>query len=159
VIVSRPNEPERTERFHIMFEDAMEQAWDQVEQKAFNLATGVEREILNHQGRVSYKMDAELLALGVRGELAYELDQYGQPIPETVPLLDPEMIRWLLARRRPDQYGNKMQIEHEHKGGVLVVGAVKTSAQLEASYQMKHDDIEDVEFEEVDTPVPPGGAS
>ena len=55
------------ERFHVLFEDAMESAWDSVEQKAFNLATGVEREILNHQGHVTYKYDPILLAFGIGG--------------------------------------------------------------------------------------------
>jgi hypothetical protein len=144
-----PVEEGRTERFHVLFEDAMEQAWDNVEIKAYNLATGVEREILHHQGHVSYLMDPDLIAFGFTGEAAYLRDKDGKPIPETVPLLDPEMVRWLLARRRSKEYGNKMQVEHEHKGGVLVVGVTKTSAQLEKDYSMKHADIEDVEFEDI----------
>lgn len=140
-----------TERFHVLFEDAMEAAWDGVEQKAFALATGTEREILNHQGHVTYLSDPVLLALGVTGEQAYLRDKNGDPIPETVPLLDPEMVRWVLSRRRSDQYGNKMKVEHEHKGGVLVVGATKSSKELEQSYKdIKHNEIEDVEFEEVE---------
>src|ERR1700726_4460769 len=142
-----PTDEDRSERFHILFEDAIESAWDNVEQKAYNLATGVEREILDYQGRVSYKMDPSLLGLGLTGEAAYLRDPItAEPIPETVPMLDPEMVRWLLARRRPDNYGNKMQVDHTHKGGVLVVGVTKSSKELEASYQMKHNEIEDVEF-------------
>lgn len=153
-----PIDEGRTERFHILFEDAVESAWDNVEQKAYNLATGVEREILNHQGKVSYRYDQSLLNLGLIGEDAYLRDpQTGEPIPETVPMLDPEMVRWLLARRRSDQYGNKMQVDHTHKGGVLVVGVTKTSKELEATYNtIKNTEIEDVEFEEVPAELPPG---
>lgn len=140
----------RTERFHKLFEDAREQAWDVIEQTAYNFATGMEREILNYQGRVTYKSDPELIGLGLKGEDAYLRDANGDPVPESVPIKDPEMVRWLLARRRPAEYGNKMQVEHEHKGGVLVVGVTKTSKELEAEYGNKtHDDAMDVEFEEV----------
>ena len=148
----------RTERFHILFEDAMEAAWDKVEQKAFNLATGVEREILHHQGRVSYMFDPDLIAMGLTGADAFLIGKDGKPVPETVPLLDPEMVRWLLARRRSKDYGNKMQVDHTHKGGVLVVGVTKTSKELEASYTMKHDEIEDVEFEDVPDDAAAGSA-
>jgi hypothetical protein len=137
-----------TEKFHVLFEDAMQEGFDRVETMAYNLATGMAREVLDYQGKVTYKSDPELLALGLRGEDAYLRDENGDPVPETKPLMDPEMVRWILARRRPDDYGNKMKVEHEHKGGVLVVGAQMTPQQIEQSFggQQK---IVDVEFDEI----------
>jgi len=146
-----PVDDGRTERFHILFAEAWDAGTDIVEDHALKLATGIERKILTNQQGVIFEIDPDLIKLGLRGEEAYLLDADGKPVPQTVPWLDPEMTRWLLARKRPDSYGNRIQVAHEHKvGGVLVVGATKSSKELEASYQMKHHEIEDVEFEEVD---------
>lgn len=139
----------RVERLHILFEDAVETGWGEVEHKAFKAATGQEKELLTDRGRVQYKYDRDLLALGMTGEAAYLLDEFGDPVPETIPLLDLEMIRWLLSRRMPEKYGNKQQIDvnHKHNHGVLVVGIPKTSKELEETYgSMRHDTIEDVPF-------------
>ena len=146
-----PVDDGRTERFHILFSEAWDEGTDHYEQHMHNLATGMERKILTNQQGVIYETDPDLIALGLSGVEAYLVDENNKPVPQTVPWLDPEMVRWVLARKRPDSYGNRIQVAHEHKvGGVLVVGATKSSKELEAAYQMKHHEIEDVEFEEVD---------
>ncbi len=151
-----PVDDGRTERFHIRFAEAWDEGTDNYELKMHNLATGIERKILTNQQGIIFYTDPDLIALGFTGEEAYLRDENGEPVPQTVPLLDPEMVRWVLSRKRPDSYGNRMQVQHEHKvGGVLVVGATKSSAELEAAYQMKHHEIEDVEFDEVEEPETP----
>ena len=108
-----------TERFHILFEDAIQEGFDKVKHMAFKMTTGMAREVLDYQGKVSYnKKDPFLLELGLTGDAANLLDENGDPIPETKPLVDPKMVRWILSRRRPDQYGNRLKESHEHKGGV-----------------------------------------
>jgi hypothetical protein len=121
------------------------------------LATGQEKEILTDRGRVQYKYDPELLALGETGEAAYLLDEHGVPVPETVPLLDAESARWWLSRAKPEKWGNRMQVQVDHKHtGVLVVGIPKNSKELEEEYgSMRHNTIEEVEFTEIDHKMPP----
>ncbi len=157
----------RVERFHILFQDAVAEGVGEVEHKVFMAATGQEKEILSHQGRVSYRYDLDLLRLGMTGEAAYLLDKFGDPVPETIPLLDLETARWFLSRRKPEMYGNRQTVQVDHKhSGVLVVAPGKTSKELEERYaDMRHDTIQDVEFEEVEGDTPAltieieGGAS
>lgn len=146
----------RVERFHILFQDAVAEGIGEVEHKVFMAATGQEKTILSHQGHVTYKSDRNLLQLGMTGEEAYLLDEFGDPVPETIPLLDLESSRWFLARRKPEMYGNKQTVQVDHKhSGVLVVAPGKTSKELEERYSdMRHDTIQDVEFEEVEGDTP-----
>ncbi len=146
-----PGDESRTERFHVLYEDALQEAADAYEVKMNNLATGIEREILSDKGRVQYKYDPELVGLGLTGEEAYLRDENNQPIPESVPTplhVQAEMVRWVLARLRPEKYGNKMQVEHEHRGGVMVVGAQMSPQQIEKAFGGSQK-LVDVEFEEV----------
>ena len=144
------------ERFHILFQEAVDQGNGEVEHKAFRLATGKEKELLTDRGHVQYLYDSGLIALGLTGEEAYLRDADGDPVPETVPLLDPEMIRFWLKSRMPEKYGNQMRVQVDHKHtGVLVVGIPKTSKELEETYSdMRHDSIQEVEFEEIDGATP-----
>jgi hypothetical protein len=121
-------------RFHDWFYAAMNDGVDKVEAAAFQLAYGEKHEILTHHGRVQYKLDPMLVALGFGdGPEAYLLDPItGQPIPETVPLQDPDMLRFILKARRGDVYGDKSRVDHTVRGGVLVVGVTaKTSGDLD----------------------------
>jgi hypothetical protein len=112
-----------TERFHILFEDAIEAGFGKVEQAAFELAMGLARRVLEYQGKITYKQDPGLVALGYPEEETYILDENGERIPETVPVRDPEMIRFLLARWKPEIYGKRAKApkEPQRTGGVLVV--------------------------------------
>jgi len=141
----------RTERFHILFEDAIEEGFDKVEHVAHEMATGMAREVLVYQGKVSYKKDPFLLELGLTGDAANLLDNNGDPIPETKPFVDPEMVRFMLSRRRPDKYGNRSKVSHEQKGGVLVLGSPMNSAELEKAYGGPQK-LVDVEFENLPSP-------
>jgi hypothetical protein len=113
-----------TERFHILFEDAVEEGFGKLEQAAFELATGKAERVLQYQGKITYKQDRRLVALGYSEEETYILDENGDRIPETIPVRDPEMIRWLLERRKPEIYGKRAKApkEPQRTGGVLVVG-------------------------------------
>lgn len=145
----------RIERFHILFQDAIETGLSRAEETLFKAATGQLKEILSDRGRVQYQFDPQLIALGFTGDEALLRDENGDPVPETIPLLDLESTRWLLARRMPEKYGNRMVVDHKHTGGVLVVGVPKTSQELEETYgSMRHDQIEDVEFEDVEGEAP-----
>jgi hypothetical protein len=114
-----------TERFHILFEDAVEAGIGKIEQAAWELATGKAKRVLEYQGKVTYKQDRRLVALGHPEDGTYILDENGDRIPETIPIIDPEMIRWLLERRKPEIYGKqatRAPKEPQRQGGVLVVG-------------------------------------
>lgn len=143
-----PTDDGRVERFHILFEDACETGWLELENYARKAATGMLREVLTDRGRVQYKYDPELVGLGFTGEAAYLRDKNNDPVPETVPITDFEMTRFLLKARFPQRYGTRMQVEHEHKGGVLVVSAPMSSKQIEETFGGGQKLI-DVEFEEV----------
>lgn len=139
-----------TERFHIQFEDAVETGWGVVEDYARKAATGMLKEVLTYKGRVRYKLDPGLIGLGFTGPAAYLLDNNGDPVPETIRISDFEMTRFLLKGRLPKIYGTRMQVDHDHKvGGVLVVGVTRTSKELETIGPQKYEDIQDVEFENV----------
>ena len=58
------------------------------------------QKVLEYQGRVTYKKGRHLLQLGIPKE-AYLVDTNGDPIPETKPYCDPEMIRWLSFEASP----------------------------------------------------------
>lgn len=118
--------------FHELYEQAIATGVDKVEQAAFALAYGTQNKVLHHQGRVQYKIDPELAALGFEGYEAFLKDKDGKPIPESVPLQDPDMIRFILKARRRDVYGDKATVDHNVRGGVLVVGVqAKDSAELD----------------------------
>ena len=137
-----------TERFHILFEDAIEAGIGKVEQAAFELATGQARRVLEYQGKITYKKDRHLVALGYPEDETYILDENGDRIPETVPIIDPEMIRWLLERRKREVYGKgpKAPKEPGRMGGVLVVGAPLTREEFEKQHGGPQPLVE-VEFE------------
>jgi hypothetical protein len=113
-----------TERFHILFEDAIEEGFSKIEAEAFELAMGRARKVLEYQGKITYKQDPRLVAQGLPKEETYILDENGNRVPETIPIIDPEMIRWLLARWKPEIYGKRPKApeDPERRGGVLVVG-------------------------------------
>jgi hypothetical protein len=143
------------ERFHILYEDAIDAGYDRHQQHANDLALGAAREVLEHHGRVVYKSDPVLLSFGLKGADAYLLDKDGSPVPETRPVggaVQAEMTRWILTHVRPKQYGTKVQVEHEHKGGIVVVSAPRTPDQLEKTFGGGQK-IVDVEFEAL--PPPP----
>lgn len=123
----------RTARFHVHYDDCIDASVQRVEETFIARAIGY-KETLNHQGRVQYQMDEDLLRLGFFGYEAYLRDENGKPIPETVDKQDPECMLAVLKHFRPDRWTTKVNMDVTHKGGVLVVGARKAPADLEAEY-------------------------
>ena len=64
------------------------------------------------------------------------LDENGDRIPETIPIIDPEMIRWLLERRKSEIYGNRAKApkEPQRTGGVLVIEKAMTREEFEKRF-------------------------
>jgi hypothetical protein len=133
-----------TAKFHEHFISAMEEGNDKVLEVAFRMATGYD-EILTNQRGVIYKIDPALWSLGLRGPDAYQKDENGNFVPETVRKVDPKMARWLLERLRPDKYGKDWEIDDTHKGGVLVVGGPSKTEKLEKELGGEQQ-IQDLEF-------------
>lgn len=143
-----------TRRFHEWFQDAVETGKDRVRKAVWDAALGEGKhgtEIGTYQGRVVYQEDPDLIKLGaLRGTSAAWLrDERGNPVPVSWAKADLETLRWLLERIDPENFGRKESIEHLHKGGVLVVGAKLSSADLEKLYGGQQE-IVDVTFEDVD---------
>ena len=124
-------------RFHVAFASSHNEGIDKVEAQAIRVASGEAHEVLTHHGRVQYKTDpemAQLLGLPLDDPRCYQRDEDGNPIPETVPLFDPDMARFVLKTHRPDQYGDRMKHDVTYRGGVLVVGVKKTAEELDKMY-------------------------
>jgi hypothetical protein len=125
-------EDDLTERYHILYQDALAAGFDKVEEVAFQMATGTFQMVLEYQGRVTYKKDWFLVQLGYPEEECYLRDENGDPIPETKPFCDPKMVRWVLERRRREEYGKQPSASSQkQQGGVLVVGAPLTPEEFE----------------------------
>jgi hypothetical protein len=130
-----------TMKFHEHYISALENGIAHLEEIAFRLAMGYD-EILTYQGRVSYKIDPDLLSLGQEGPDAYLRDEHGNPIPETVRKSDPKMLRWVLDRYHPD-YRQDRKMAVTQKSGVLVIGPSKTEKrEKEFSGEQQTQDVE-----------------
>lgn len=134
--------------FHEHYITACEEGDANLVTAAFQLALGYD-EIQSYQGRVIYQVDDFLWDMGLRGRDAYLLDEKGRPIPEVVRKQDPEMIRWLLERRKAKEYGKSQVIDVQHSGGLLVVTMPKSPHELEEAHGGMRQ-VQDVEFEVID---------
>ena len=140
---------ERVERFHVLFEDAMEEGFGRIEENGVKYATGMAREVLEHHGQLTRKIDPVLKSLGFPEHECYITDkETGEPVYETKNVTDTEMIRWFLARRKSEQYGQKQVVDHNFRGGVVVLAAPMTAKQLEHHFGGEQK-IVDVEFEAI----------
>jgi hypothetical protein len=142
-----------TERFHVLFADALEEGMSKVEMAAYELATGQTRKVLEYQGRITYQQDPDLVALGFPEEQTYIRDEHGNRIPETVPIRDPEMLRWLLERWKPEIYSKRPKPPKDaaRPSGVLVVGNPMSRKEYEKRYGGPQP-LVDVEFEGLPPP-------
>jgi hypothetical protein len=145
-----------TMKFHEWIGIACDDGLSHVEVMGHQLASGKYKKVLTYQGRVIYRNDPELIALGFEGEQAYLLDEHGKPIPETVEEVDPDMVRFMLERLNPGKYKKVQEIDVNHTGGVLVVGATLTKEQFADKFVGKRPDDEptDVDFEVVEPEDP-----
>ena len=73
-------------------------------------------------GGVIYKTDQSLVDFGYQGTDAYLRDENGNPVVETIRKPNLKMLRWLLERVCPDEFGKNRKIDVPHQRGVLVVG-------------------------------------
>jgi hypothetical protein len=101
-----------TWKFHEHCQSAIEEAHDKPLAVAWDIA----------MGGVVYKNDEHLLALGYKGPAAYLKDENGEPVVETIRNRNGKMIRWLLERLRPNEFGKHRKIDVLRTGSVLVVG-------------------------------------
>ncbi len=67
--------------------------------------------VLTYRGRVMYKIDQELVGLGLQGPDAYLRDENGNPVPETVRKVDMKAMRFWLAWRRPEKWGRHRKVK------------------------------------------------
>jgi len=151
-------EPDQTVRFHEAWNDAVAAGLGRVEKAAITRALGY-LEPLTYQGRVTYKHDRELVALfGGESVDTYLIDpDTGQPVPESVMKQDPDLLQFILKTRLKEVYGNHQSVDINHRGGVLVVGAVaKTSEALLADATDYKADAMDAVFTEIDPSDPTG---
>ena len=77
--------------------------------------------VLTHRGRVVYKIDQELVALGFQGPDAYLRDENGNPVPETVRKETGRRCCFVeVASSR--NVGQAPKRNAPREGGVLVIG-------------------------------------
>ena len=120
--------PSNTIRFHEAWDDAFLAQLEQVEKTVFRQAKGY-REELSYKGRVQYKYDPAKRRLAIESGTdpdapeCYLLDDFGEPVPETINKVNVDAAMFLLKSHKPGTYGNKAQVDVNVKGGVLVVGA------------------------------------
>jgi hypothetical protein len=71
-----------------------------------------------------YKIDQDLVGLGLEGFDAYLKDENGKPVPETVHKEDTKAQLHVLKRFRPNTWAKRPKIDAPREGGVLVIGDV-----------------------------------
>jgi hypothetical protein len=113
-----------TQRFHQHCESAIDQAHQNLKDEWLRRAIDGYEKVLTHRGRVVYKIDQELVGLGLQGPDAYLMDENGKPVPETVHKEDTKAQLHVLKEHRPDRWGKRPKIDAAREGGVLVIGDV-----------------------------------
>jgi hypothetical protein len=143
---------EETKRFHQHYADALASSTQLIEDNLMERAAGGFDEVLTDKGRVIYRIDPELEALGFTGFDAYLKDENGKPVPESVHKQDPEIQLQMMKVMRREKYGtHTTQDINVNKGGVMVVGVrQKTPEQIDKLEQKKLIAPIDVEFREVE---------
>lgn len=132
-----------------LFEIAEAMGLQTVEAEAYKRAIGYDEPLVD-RGRVIYRQDPELVALGFTGMDAYLLDKDNKPIPESVHRQSEDLMKFILERRDP-KYMSKQQIDVTNKQHVMVIGVrAKTSAELEEREKQLAKAPIDVEFREVE---------
>jgi hypothetical protein len=113
-----------TQRFHEHCESAIDEAHQNLKDEWLRRAIDGYEKVLTHRGRVVYKIDQELVGLGLQGPDAYLRDENGKPVPETVHKEDTKAQLHVLKERRPDTWAKRPKIDAPREGGVLVIGDV-----------------------------------
>ena len=113
-----------TQRFHEHCESAIDEAHQNLKDEWLRRAIDGYEKVLTNRGRVVYKIDQELVGLGLQGPDAYLRDENGKPVPETVHKEDTKAQLRVLKRHRPDTWGKRPKINAPREGSVLVIGDV-----------------------------------
>jgi hypothetical protein len=113
-----------TRRFHEHCESAIDEAHQKLEDEWIQRALHGYEKVLTPRGRVMYKIDQDLVGLGLEGPDAYLKDENGKPVPETVHKEDTKAQLHVLKRFRPNAWAKRPKIDAPREGGVLVIGDV-----------------------------------
>jgi hypothetical protein len=111
-----------TQRFHEHCESAIWEAEQKNEDEWLQRALHGYEKVLTHRGRVMYKIDQDLVGLGLQGPDAYLRDENGKPVPETVHKEDTKARLRVLKRFRPNTWAKRPKIDAPREGGVIVIG-------------------------------------
>ena len=126
-----------TGRFHEHCESAIDEAHQKLEDEWIQRALHGHEKVLTHRGRVMYKIDQDLVGLGLEGPDAYLKDENGKPVPETVHKEDTKAQLHVLKRRLPDTWGKRPKIDAPREGGVLVIGDVTKKPKCNTAKSVK----------------------
>ena len=126
-----------TGRFHELCESAIDEAHQKLEDMWIQRALHGYEKVLTHRGRVMYKIDQDLVGLGLEGPDAYLKDENGKPVPETVHKEDTKAQLHVLKRRRPDTWGRRPKRNAPREGGVLVIGDVTKKPKYNTAASVK----------------------
>lgn len=148
---------EEDEAFADAWALAVSEAADGLEEAALKRAVEGTVEYQVHQGQVIYHQYPP--GHPRAGEVM--IDEDGHPIPLVKRRYSDKLLALMLKAKRPEEYGDKVKMEHEHKGGVLLIGADKPESGQKAltweeelaAHQTKFSGREDAieaEFVEID---------
>jgi hypothetical protein len=126
-----------TQRFHEHCEAAIAEARQELDDEYLQRAIDGYDKVLTYRGRVVYKIDPELVGLGLKGPDAYLRDENGKPVPETIHKEDKKAQEHVLKERRPDTWGKRPKIDAPREGGVLVIGAKKRKYNTDKSVRAR----------------------
>jgi hypothetical protein len=108
-------------RFHELCKLAIDEAHQKLEDEWIQRALHGYEKVLTHRGRVMYKIDQDLVGLGLEGPDAYLEDENRKPVPETVHKEDTKAQLHVLKRFRPNTWAKRPKIDAPREG-VLVIG-------------------------------------
>jgi hypothetical protein len=147
-----------TRRFHEWYEDAVKDCVDAAREAAFDYVVGRAKVQATYRGRPVYMEDPKILEAHPEWAGTHRAilrDELGMPVPEMIFKQDPEMIRWYLESKAPEEFGRHQIIDVNQRGpSVLVVGAKLSRDELRAAYGGEQE-VVDIEFEEVDDDTDP----
>jgi hypothetical protein len=89
------------------------------------------------RGRVTYKVDQDLVDLGMEGADAYARDDNGDPIEETRARGNVKMLMFYLQTVRPERWAKRRKRRSFRSGGVLVIGECTGRSEKNCSASIK----------------------
>ena len=98
-------------KFHEHCESAIWGAHQKLEDEWIQRALHGHEKVLTRRGRVVYKIDQDLVGLGLEGPDAYLRDEDGKPVPETVRKVDKKAQLHVLKRFRPNTWAKRPKMD------------------------------------------------